>query len=225
MRRAARKPADRGLSTEDWLQVAKATLIKEGVSAVKIDRLARAAGVTRGGFYYRFKSRQALLDALLADWRATNTQPFLDTLLGAGSPPERFHALIRLWIEEREYRPDYDTAVRSWSRVSVKVANAVHEADDLRIDALKRLFLDAGYDEGEAFIRARITYFHQVGYYALGVRETTKRRQELSELYYRVLTGFRDGEMKAAIQRRPREVPSAAAASPAKAASRRRKAR
>lgn len=201
MRRVNRKVTERGLSTEDWLKIAKATLIKEGVSAVKIDRLAKKGGVTRGGFYYRFKSRQALLDALLADWRATNTQGWLNALLGPGSPPERFHALMRLWIEERDYKPDYDTAVRSWSRISPKVAAAVHEADDTRIEAFKQLFIDAGYDDDEAFIRARITYFHQVGYYAMGVRELTKRRQELSELYYRVLTGFRNGELKPAARR------------------------
>ena len=75
--RAAKKNAsDRGISTEDWIEVAKTTLIKEGVGGVKIDRLAKKAGVTRGGFYYRFKSRQGLLDALLQDWRTTNNQPW-----------------------------------------------------------------------------------------------------------------------------------------------------
>jgi hypothetical protein len=103
---------------------------------------------------------------------------------------------VRLWLEERKYNPDYDAAIRAWSRVSPKVATVVHEIDDMRIDALKQLFVDAGYDDDEAFIRARITYFHQVGYYAMGVRESAKRREELSELYYRVLTGFRNGELK-----------------------------
>lgn len=196
MRPVNKSGSDRGISTEDWISIAKSTLIKEGIAAVKIDRLARKGGVTRGGFYYRFKSRQGLLDALLEDWRSTNNAPWLNALNGPGSPPERFHALIRLWLEERDYNPDYDTAVRAWSRLSPKVAATVHEIDDSRIEALKRLFVDAGYDDGEAFVRARITYFHQVGYYAMGVRESTKRRAELSELYYRALTGFRNGELK-----------------------------
>jgi AcrR family transcriptional regulator len=188
--------SERGISTEDWIEVAKVTLIKEGIAAVKVDRLAKKAGVTRGGFYYRFRGRQGLLDALLEDWRATNHQPMMDALTGAGSPPERFRSLVRLWLEERKYNPDYDAAIRAWSRVSPKVATVVHEIDDMRIDALKQLFVDAGYDDDEAFIRARITYFHQVGYYAMGVRESAKRREELSELYYRVLTGFRNDELK-----------------------------
>ncbi len=93
---------------------------------------------------------------------------------------------MRLWIDEQDYDPDFDAAVRGWSRVSPNVAKVVHEIDDLRIEALKRLFLDAGYDLDEAFIRARITYFHQVGYYAMGMRRSHKRREQLSEFYYRI---------------------------------------
>jgi AcrR family transcriptional regulator len=205
MKAKFKKSGDRGLSTQDWVDVARNTLIQEGVGAVKIDRLAKMAGVTRGGFYHRFKNHDDLLDKLLADWRATNTKPLLDAINGPGSPAERFHDLVRVWLEERDFQPDYDTAIRSWSRVSPRVAAVVHEVDDERIEAIHALFLDAGYDDDEAFIRARITYFHQVGYYAMGMKESAKRREELSELYYRVLTGFRNREF------RPAPEPAAAA--------------
>lgn len=178
------------LDTQDWIDVARRVLIREGVAAVKIDRLARECSVTRGGFYWRFKNRDDLLDALLEDWRQTNTAPLLQAASGPGTPAERFEALIRLWIEERDFNPDYDTAVRSWARTSSKAADVVRKTDDLRIEALKQIFLDAGYSDDEAFIRARITYFHQVGYYAMGVRESAARRYELSDLYRRVLAGF-----------------------------------
>lgn len=191
-----RETRDRGLSTQDWIEVAKTVLIDEGISGVKVDRLAKKASVTRGGFYYRFKSLDGLLDALLEHWRATNHQPLIDALTITGTPAERFQSLIHLWLEERDYDPDYDTAIRAWSRVSPKAAAAVHLIDDKRIEALKQLFLDAGYEEDEAFVRARVTYFHQVGYYAMGVRASDQRREELSELYYRILTGFRTGELK-----------------------------
>jgi AcrR family transcriptional regulator len=196
MRRPKLTGSDRGISTEDWIRIARMTLIKEGIAGVKVDRLARKAGVTRGGFYYRFKDHQALLDALLQDWRETNNKPILDVLYGPGTPAERFLGLARLWLDERDFDPDYDTAVRAWSQVSQKVAAAVHEIDDSRIQALRKLFIEAGYEEDEAFVRARISYFHQVGYYAMGIRESAKRRAELSELYLRVLTGFRNGELR-----------------------------
>jgi AcrR family transcriptional regulator len=183
-------PARNALSTDDWLKVAKDTLIQEGIEAVKIDRLAKACGVTRGGFYWRFKSRDDLLDQLLKDWRTSNTSPFLAAIAGPGSPAERYQALIRLWIDERDFNPDYDTAVRNWALTSRKVADVVHTVDDIRMDALRRLFLDSGYEENEAMVRARITYFHQIGYYALGMKEATPTRAGLVDIYYRILTGF-----------------------------------
>jgi hypothetical protein len=41
----------------------------------------------------------------------------------------------------------------------------------------------------DAHIRARVTYYHQVGYYALGIRESHKRRLNLMPRYVRALTG------------------------------------
>lgn len=179
------------LSTEDWLAAAREMLIREGVEAVKIDRLAKACGVTRGGFYWRFKSRDDLLDQLLTDWRTGNTAPFLAALSGPPlDPATRYRALIDLWLDEREFRPDYDTAVRNWALTSPKVAAVVHTVDDIRMDALRRLFLDAGYAADEATVRARITYFHQIGYYALGLKEARPQRANLIDLYFRILTGF-----------------------------------
>ena len=46
-----------------------------------------------------------------------------------------------------------------------------------------------GYQDPEAFVRARTTYFHQVGYYILGVRESRDLRLKLMPIYIRILTG------------------------------------
>lgn len=181
------------LSTEDWLRIAKQVLIREGIDGVKIDRLAKMANVTRGGFYWRFKSREDILNQLLADWRTSNTAPILKALNGPGTPQARYRALLRLWIDEDEFIPAYDTAVRNWARNSAQVAAVVHTVDDIRMDSLRNLFLEAGYGAEEALVRARITYFHQVGYYALGFHEAQTTRASQADLYYRILTGFEGG--------------------------------
>lgn len=179
------------LSREDWLAAARAALIAEGKDGLKVERLAKALNVTRGGFYWHFKDRGDLLDALLESWERETTEAFQSTLEqdhrnGMGE----FLALVNLWVEERVYSPAYDTAVRDWARTSDRVARAVKRVDNRRIDILKRIFLDLGYDDGEAFIRARVTYFHQVGYYTLGLGESHRERRKLLPLYVRVLTGY-----------------------------------
>lgn len=177
------------LTTQDWINAARIMLIQEGVNAVKIDRLARACKVTRGGFYWRFRDRAELLDVLLDDWATANTAPLLKALAGDDSPTARFRRLARVWMEERAFNPDYDTAVRHWALIDRKVAAVVHRVDQQRIDAFTTLFRDYGYEEDEALVRARVTYFHQVGYYAMGIRAADPRRNELTPLYLRVLIG------------------------------------
>jgi hypothetical protein len=61
--------------------------------------------------------------------------------------------------------------------------------DQQRIAIIERIFLDMGYKGKEAHVRARVTYYHQVGYYALGVRESKKQRRELLPYYMKVLIG------------------------------------
>jgi len=178
------------IGRQGWLDAARAILIREGIAGVKVDRIARRLKVTRGGFYWFFDSHKQLLDALLADWEERNTEGFKAVLRESGrNGMAEFQALVDLWLNEKNYSPAWDAAVRDWARVSSKVANAVRRTDDIRIDVLRQLFLDMGYEKQEAFVRARICYFHQVGYYALGVRESREERLRLMPLYSRVLTG------------------------------------
>jgi AcrR family transcriptional regulator len=176
----------------DWIAAGREMLINGGVAAVQINPLAQRLGVTRGGFYWRFRNRQELLDHLLTDWQNTNTRHFLLASERAGTPQERYRRIVRLFIDEREFDPGLDAAIRQWGGTDPNVAEKVRHADELRIDALRRIFLDAGQETDEAMIRARIVYFHQIGYYALGIRETRKRRHVLAPLYDRILTGFED---------------------------------
>lgn len=180
-------PPEHTPSTEDWIRIAREMLIREGIVAVKIDRLAKVAGVTRGGFYWRFKSRDELLDALIGDWRERNTAPMLRVLRSDASPKERMRGLAELYIEGRGFSEAYDSAVRAWAALSPPVAEIVRAVDAIRLQALEELFRDVGFDAEEAMIRARITYFHQVGYYAIGMQETAEERWALVDRYTAVL--------------------------------------
>jgi len=184
------KAAAPAIGRQAWLDAARTLLIREGIAGVKVDRIARRLKVTRGGFYWFFDSHKQLLDALLADWEERNTEGFEAVLRESGrNGMAEFQALVDLWLNEKNYSPAWDAAVRDWARVSSKVANAVRRTDDIRIDVLRQVFLDMGCEAKEAFVRARICYFHQVGYYALGVRESREERLRLMPLYTRVLTG------------------------------------
>src|SRR3569833_892127 len=188
--KVARRKKERPLGREIWLDTARQALIEEGTAGVEINKLAKRLGSSRGGFYWFFKDRGHLLDELLAYWARTGVTLFEKVLQN----PERngvkeYLALTNLWIDEEEYDPKWDGAVRDWARTSDTVRKVVQTVDEKRIALIEQIFNDMGYTGKEAHIRARVMYYHQVGYYALGVQESQKERRALLPYYQKVLTG------------------------------------
>lgn len=187
---------ERGLRTvtrlrpEDWLNAAQARLVDGGIDGVKIGPLAADLKVTRGSFYWHFRDRNHLLQTLLARWQAQSHEMFNRLVGGDGATGmDEFVRLVHLWVDESEFHPALESAMRDWARTSDAVSAVVKAVDEERIAYIKRIFLDFGYGEDEAFIRARITYFHQVGYYTIGYNETLDARMALLPMYVYVLTG------------------------------------
>jgi AcrR family transcriptional regulator len=179
------------LSAEDWLNAARERLISGGIGAVKVEPLAASLGVTVGSFYWHFRNRRALLSRLLEHWQATNSAAMVKAAASDGVTAEaRFDAFLNVWVREEGYSSAYDAAMRDWARTSDEVRSTVHAVDVLRVSLLEGIFADLGYDRDRAEVRARITYFHQVGYYALDLRDDEQTQLKRRPLYFEAL---RDG--------------------------------
>lgn len=177
------------LTREDWVAAARKTLVASGVDDVKVDRLAKKLKVTRGSFYYHFKHRKDLLDALLKDWEANNDRE-IDILAGRLREMSLDLAeLFRLWLSEDPSFPSFDMAIRVWARKAPKIAQIVHRIDDAWVSLFQNFFKAGGMTELESLVRARIMYFHQIGYYALAIQEPVEDRVRLAPYYYKVLVG------------------------------------
>ncbi len=66
------------VSRQDWIDYAMTVLGENGPDAVRIERLCTGLGVTKGSFYWHFKSRAALRDAMLEHWQYKETQAIID---------------------------------------------------------------------------------------------------------------------------------------------------
>jgi AcrR family transcriptional regulator len=173
-----------------WLDTARRALIEDGTAGVEINKLAKRLGSSRGGFYWFFKDRAELLEKLLAYWVQTSTALFERILQVPGrNGMEEYLAMTNLWVDENEYDPKWDGAIRDWARISKAVRDVVQNVDQKRISVLEQIFNDMGYKGKEANVRARVMYYHQVGYYAMGVRESRRERRVLIPYYRKVLTG------------------------------------
>lgn len=181
--------AVRRLTREDWVATARKTLIDRGIDEVKVDRLARQMRVTRGSFYWHFQHRRDLLDALLTDWEARNYFEIAQVQARWARTTPDMATVIGIWLGEDPSALSFDIAVRSWGRRSVDVANSVKRVDKAWIALLQESFERDGLSQDEALVRARVTYFHQIGYWALELEEEPGERLRLVPIYYRVLTG------------------------------------
>jgi AcrR family transcriptional regulator len=188
---AKKKPRLAQLGRQDWVRAAKTILIKHGIGEVKIERIAAKLKVTIGSFYWHFTGRPALYDAIIEDWLNTNTKPLDVAVKKAGSDPRlQYLAFFGVWVLERNFDPAYDNAVRMWSRISPQIAVTVEKVEAERIEILHGIFQRFGYAPEEASMRARVTYYHQVGYYALNIHEPTAMRLALAPDYAKILVGM-----------------------------------
>ncbi|UWR24318.1 TetR/AcrR family transcriptional regulator [Sulfitobacter sp. S190] len=174
----------------DWLTAAMDTLVSEGVDQVKVLTLAQKLDCPRSSFYWYFKNRSELLDALLETWAATNTK----AIIAASRQPAQtinfaVAKLYSAWVVGNEFDMQLDFAVRDWARRSGTVRRALDLNDAQRIEALTEMFLRHGFDEQEADVRARIIYFTQIGYDALDQRESWDIRRTRAAMYLYCMTG------------------------------------
>ena len=63
----------RRLRREDWIDGAIGLLSDAGVEALGVNALAERLKVTKGSFYWHFRDRDALLDAVVDTWRRRTT--------------------------------------------------------------------------------------------------------------------------------------------------------
>jgi len=182
------------VSREMWLETAKQALIKDGLHGVKIDRLAKTLGVTRGGFYHHFNNHKDLLERLLDHWSITNN--FTPTEGNVTNPAEALHALKTMMmnlVREKDFSPAFEMAVREWARINPHTNLVVDKVDQERIEKMTDLFLALGCNSEEAPIRARVLYFHQIGYYSLGYHRRYSKEERLLDapIYLKILCGQR----------------------------------
>ena len=176
---------------EDWISAAKKLFVEEGMERVKIDRLAKKLKVTRGGFYWFFKNRKDLLDAILAEWLDPENDAITNAVIGKNNTPlDPLVRVFRTILDIQSYNPAIDSAMRDWARVSKEAHNAIGQVDGRRIGALAQAFENLNYETQEAIVRARILYFHQIGYYAMDINESYDKRLELIPQYFKQLTGY-----------------------------------
>jgi AcrR family transcriptional regulator len=177
-------------SQDGWLQAAYAAFLDGGVDAVKILPLAKTLNLSRTSFYWFFKDREELLDALIHRWREKNTGNIVRSEAYAESLAEATLNVFDCWLNRDLFDSQFEFAVRSWALQSNDILVEVRNADQIRLDALRHMFVRFGKNEESADVRARSLYLVQIGYISMQTREDLAIRMKRMAEYVEIFTGF-----------------------------------
>lgn len=186
--------ADAGIGKSKWIGAAVEALGNGGVEAVRVERLARALGVTKGSFYWHFEDRTALLTAVLDVWEREGTEVIIEEIeRGGGDARLRVRRLWDRTSGQSDLSPEL--AIRDWARREDAVAERVRRVDTRRMDYLRRLLGEVSSDPSDVEARALLLYALLIGSHFISVDHgASTRAQVLSTAVSCVLGPPRQGD-------------------------------
>jgi AcrR family transcriptional regulator len=169
---------------ERWLASGLKALAEEGPAGLKIDRLVRQVGLSKGSFFHHFTGAADYKTALLQRLEAEATDAMDEA---AASPPtaephkllEELTSMIGragsgLW------RPELEIALRAWSFTDGEVRQTQSRIDRQRLAGLEAIWQRLEPDQRQARIKALLPYLVAVG---ASMSSVVIDREELQHVY------------------------------------------
>jgi AcrR family transcriptional regulator len=166
---------------ERWVEEGLAALAAGGPDAVRVEVLAKALGVTKGGFYWHFADRGALLDEMLGTWERTLVDEVIEHVeAGGGDARSKLRRLFEL-ARTRAGVMTMELAIRDWSRRDPAVARRLRRVDNRRMDYMRSLFAAFCPDPDEVEARCLLVFALFVGTPFIAVDHEGRRRADVLE--------------------------------------------
>ncbi len=147
-----------------WVEVGLRALGVGGPDAVRIEKLAETLGVTKGGFYWHFDGRDALLEEMLDAWERLVIDQVIERVeAGGGEARAKLGRLSALAGSSREFM-NIELAIRDWARRDKTVAKRLRRIDNRRMEYMRSLFGAFCPDEDEVEVRCLLLLSIWVGH-------------------------------------------------------------
>ncbi|HEX6584038.1 MAG TPA: TetR/AcrR family transcriptional regulator [Thermoleophilaceae bacterium] len=158
-----------------------------GPDAVRVEKLAQALGVTRGGFYWQFEGRGALLEEMLDAWERVGIDEVIDRVEGeAGDARAKLRRLSAI-VGSSGDLVRIELAIREWARREKRVAKRLRRVDNRRMDYLRSLFGAFCPDEDDVEARCMVFYSLWIGSHFIAADHGSRSRADVLKLALRRL--------------------------------------
>jgi AcrR family transcriptional regulator len=150
----------------DWLQAGLAAVVEDGPNGLRIDRLCRRLGVSKGSFHHHFAGAADFKRSLLAAYEGLAVKALNQAIHQTeAAPPQAALAGLTTAITGTPgfYRPELEVAMRAWA-FSDAAVRAVQERVDLqRLESLYGIWSKILDDPAQAHTAALLPYLVAIG--------------------------------------------------------------
>jgi len=177
-----------------WINAGLRALATAGPDAVRIESLAQALGVSKGGFYWHFDGRPALLKEMLDQWERVMVDEVIERVEKdrGGDARAKLRRLFALASDRS--RPgnaedpdapslmEIELAIRDWARRDRAVAARLAHVDNRRMEYMRKLFRDFCRDDDEVEVRCLLAFSVFVGNHFIAADHGAHSRAEVVQL-------------------------------------------
>jgi len=169
---------------EAWVDEASRLLATGGPDAVRVETIASRLGVTKGGFYWHFADRSALLQRVLDQWERTSVDDVITQVdHDATEPGARLRRLFDLAnvFAKAEDGLALELTIRDWARRDRAVARRLRRVDSRRMAYLRSLFRELGLTDDDAEARGLLAFALFVGNPLIASSHDGRTRRQVVE--------------------------------------------
>lgn len=146
-----------------WIDEGLRTLGVGGPDAVRVEALAQALGVTKGGFYWHFGGRRELLEEMLDAWERLGVDRVIERVeAGGGDARAKVRRLFGV-TSSRGNLIKVELAIRDWARRDKAVAKRLRRVDNRRMAYMRSLFGAFCSDDDEVEVRCMLAFSLFIG--------------------------------------------------------------
>lgn len=154
------------LLDQDWVEAGLRALEEEGPAGLRIMKIARTLGVTKGSFYWHFSNQDAFELVLVEQWEQRHTlQIIADVEAAGGNAADKLRSLLTAAFS---LNGRLVNAMRFWSISSERVRAAMGRVDAARLAYVAQLLRAMGWPEEDAASLSHWAYSAVLGHYVLG---------------------------------------------------------
>ncbi len=157
----AQRDVGRRLTADDWVRAALAAVGEQGLAGVAVEPLAARLGTTKGSFYWHFRNRDALVEAVLKLWERRHTEMVIEVVAAENDPRQRLRALLFASLGDVTSAGIEVNLMASADQPVV--AATLRRVVDRRLAFLRDIFRALGLGHGEAERRALFAYASYLG--------------------------------------------------------------